>query len=136
MNRILITLSIFLFSLLSCEKTGEKNRSADRDALDKLKFQIEEMVKDVPCNDSSQWAVAALGHKACGGAVAYIAYPSSIDVDEFLEMVQRYTQGEKEYNEKYNIISDCMWVIEPEGVRCENGKPVFVYKDFNTATKD
>ncbi len=128
MKNIFIMLSMLIFSIVACEKTGEKNQNADREALDKLKQRIEQMA-DVPCEDASQWLITALGHKACGGAMSYIAYPSTIDEEEFLALVDRYTEGEKEYNKKYGVVSDCMVIIAPKDVQCEDGKPVFVYKN-------
>ncbi|MGO3109720.1 MAG: hypothetical protein ACTIJ8_14750 [Sphingobacterium sp.] len=125
---IFIVFSLLALSFFACEKTGEKNQNADREALDKLKQQIEAMVQGVPCTDPAQWSIAALGNKACGGAMSYIAYPSTIDTEEFLALIERYTRGEDEFNAKYNIISDCMAIPAPQDVRCEDGKPVFIYQ--------
>jgi len=128
MRSILFAISFVLLSFFSCEKSETQGQTADRNALDKLRNQIEDMVKDIPCEDSSEWSFTALGDKPCGGPTDYLAYPSTIDQDEFLGLIERYNEEEKSYNKKYNIVSDCMGYLPPNGVACKDGKPVLTYK--------
>ncbi|UQB68239.1 hypothetical protein [Epilithonimonas zeae] len=92
-----------------------------------LKSEILTMAKSEKCTSSADWKTVGLGVKACGGPVSYIAYSSKIDEARFLEKVNLYNQKSTEYNKKYNLVSDCMLVMPPEKIECENGNPVFKY---------
>jgi len=66
-----------------------------------------------------------VGSKACGGPQLYLPYSREIDVEEFLLKVQRYTKAEKEFNKKWNVVSDCAVLPEPIGVECIDGQAKF-----------
>ena len=67
-----------------------------------------------------------MGNKACGGPARYIAYHQSVE-REFLDLVNRFTAVQKAYNEKNNVLSDCLLVGPPRTIQCEGNKPVLVY---------
>lgn len=93
--------------------------------MDDLKSEITALANREKCTNSSDWKTVGLGVKACGGPVSYIAYSNKIDEITFLEKVDLYNQKSSEYNKKYNLVSDCMLVMQPENIVCENEKPVF-----------
>lgn len=95
--------------------------------MENLKSEILTMAKSEKCTNSADWKTIGLGVKACGGPVFYIAYSSKTDEAKFLEKVNLYNQKSSEYNKKYNLVSDCMLVMPPEKIECENGNPVFKY---------
>ena len=95
--------------------------------LENLKSEIITMAKNEKCTNSADWKSVGLGVKACGGPVSYIAYSNKIDEAKFLEKVNLYNQKSTDYNKKYNLVSDCMLVMPPEKIECENGNPVFKY---------
>ncbi|MFC4165183.1 hypothetical protein ACFOWU_16060 [Epilithonimonas zeae] len=95
--------------------------------MENLKSEILTMAKSEKCTNPVDWKSVGLGVKACGGPVSYIAYSSKIDEAKFLEKVNLYNQKSTEYNKKYNLVSDCMLVMPPEKIECENGNPVFKY---------
>ncbi len=90
-----------------------------------------EQIDTAICTGPAQWSFTALGSKACGGPKTYIAYPHSIDTVAFLQLVKKYNEAEHAFNEKHNIISDCMAILPPAEVSCVDGKPVLVYSEFN-----
>jgi len=93
--------------------------------MDELKAEITALANSEKCTNSADWKTVGLGVKACGGPVSYIAYSNKIEEKTFLEKVDLYNQKSSEYNKKYNLVSDCMLVTQPENIGCENEKPVF-----------
>ena len=93
--------------------------------MDDLKAEITALANSEKCTNSADWKTVGLGAKACGGPVSYIAYSNKIDEKSFLEKVDLYNQKSSDYNKKYNLVSDCMLVMQPENIVCENEKPVF-----------
>lgn len=95
--------------------------------MENLKAGILAMSKSEKCTNGSDWKTVGLGVKACGGPVEYIPYSTKIDEKSFLEKVDYYNQKSTEYNKKYNLVSDCMLILPPEKIECENGNPFFKY---------
>lgn len=127
MKRLMPILFIVLTFASACEKSESKLQAADREELQAMFKEIQELTSSATCTDPEEWSFTALGSKACGGPQMYIAYPHAIDTVAFLELVKRYTEAEKAYNQKHNIISDCMMVMPPNGIKCQDGEPVLVY---------
>ncbi|HLR00615.1 MAG TPA: hypothetical protein VK102_09575 [Sphingobacterium sp.] len=127
MKKLAMLVMPLLFFMACSEDEVPDGQEADRKHLENLKTKIENKVQDVECEDAEGWDYTALGSKACGGPQEYIAYPLSIDTEEFLSLVEEYTNAEAEYNSKYGITSDCSETPVPTGVQCENGEPVLVY---------
>lgn len=89
--------------------------------------QILALAQSVPCEDPTQWAYTPYGNQACGGPQGYLAYPLTIDVDRFLNLVEQYRQAENQYNIDFNIVSSCALPAEPTGVDCVDQLPVLLY---------
>ena len=121
---LLMTLGI----ITACETSQTGNgQEADREKLAEMRQDILDRIDAIPCENDDDWRPQALGSKACGGPQEYIPYPEGVDESgELLALIERYTNAEAEYNKKYSIISDCMHVTSPTGVRCVDGKPEFV----------
>ncbi len=98
----------------------------DEAQLDKLRASIESMISKEKCTSAADWTFSPLGTKACGGPVAYIAYPKKIET-AILPKIEEYTAKMSEFNKKYSITSDCMMTAEPTGVKCQDEKPVLIY---------
>lgn len=123
---LLMTLGI----VVACEKSETSNQDADREKLAEMRQEILDMINAIPCENSEDWRPQALGRKACGGPREYIPYPEVADESgELLDLIERYTESESAYNKKHNIISDCMYVTSPTGVRCVDGKPEFFHTE-------
>lgn len=90
-----------------------------------LKAEIIALADSEKCTNPADWKTVGLGVKACGGPIAYIAYSNKIDEKTFLEKVDSYNQKMSGYNKKYNLVSDCMLVMQPENIACESDRPVF-----------
>lgn len=96
-------------------------------ALDQKRAEIESLATSVVCNDSFGWAYTGIGGKACGRPTGYIAYSTSINVEEFLQKVEEFKIAEDDFNKKGNIRSDCSVPPQPIGINCENGLAVLIF---------
>ncbi|WP_299761858.1 hypothetical protein [uncultured Dokdonia sp.] len=132
MNTLKNALTIFCLLILFCgcsidDDTPPTSQEEDLELLQELFNEITLMV-DEPCTDETAWEFVAYGSKACGGPQGYIAYPTTIDVEAFLLMVENYTTEEAIYNANHGIGSTCDVPAEPIDVICEDGAAVLVYE--------
>lgn len=125
MKRFLAPLLLLLFT--SCGLFEEESKDYDLNTIEELLFDINQLAESKTCTNPNTWKLTPIGSKACGGPTGYLAYSSEINESEFLDLVEQYTKLQMEYNLKNNIASDCMYMVSPIGITCENGKPVFIY---------
>ncbi len=124
---------IFTIAVVSlffaCKDIMSNSMKEDQDRLDiQLKeIQSMSMSQQTVCQNASEWRFTTIGAKGCGGATGYITYSAKIDTLDFMNKVKAYTNQQKEFNKKWNVISDCSLIIAPKSVTCENGKPKLVY---------
>ncbi|MFC4633741.1 hypothetical protein ACFO3O_07470 [Dokdonia ponticola] len=125
---------LFLFATFSLfygcslpDDDVEGNQEEDLALLQDL-FEEFATMTNHPCTDAEEWEFVAYGSKACGGPQGYIAYPTTIDVEIFLTLVENYTTEEAIYNSNYGIVSTCEIPAEPVDVICENEEAVLVYE--------
>lgn len=111
------------------------NRPADEDSqkydqaqIDRLKASIESEAKGESCSNASDWAFAPMGIKSCGGPQQYIAYPKKIE-KSILSRINEYTDKVRIFNEKYNIMSDCVVITPPSYIKCINGEARLITPD-------
>lgn len=109
---------------------NEDSQKYDQAQLDRLKASIESEVSGLECKDASEWTFAPMGIKSCGGPSQYIAYPKKIEAT-FLPRVNDYTDKVRVFNEKYNIVSDCMVIMPPTSLKCIKGKIRLIIPDNN-----
>lgn len=110
-----------LSSVISCE-TPEENMEKDRESLQLKLDGIKTYIASANCAQDAQCEYIAYGNKACGGPSGYLVFSSNLNVEELEELIADYTQAEKEFNAKYNQISDCAIVLPPENIECIEGK--------------
>jgi len=117
---------LLLLTLYGCPQERDPQDMALAD-LEYQWSQILALVQSAPCEDPAQWSYTPYGSKACGGPQGYLAYPLTIDVDRFLNLVEQYRQAENQYNIDFNIASPCDAPLEPTGVDCVDQLPVLLY---------
>ena len=116
--------------LFACEKQEVMDRpEAESLRLEKLYHEIDSLAALYPCENSAEWHFTAIGAKPCGGPTGYIAYSERIDTVGFLDKVALYTELQQLYNEKWDVVSDCMVLLAPSRVVCEGGKAKLVWDD-------
>lgn len=106
----------------------EDSQKYDQAQIDKLKASIEAEAKGENCTNSSDWTFAPMGVKSCGGPQQYIAYPKKIEAS-ILSRINEYTDKVRVFNEKYNIVSDCMVITPPTSVKCIKGEARLITPD-------
>lgn len=120
--------ALLVVSFAGCEEKGLHN-SKEEDALEiaNLRTEIDKLSEQIVCENSVDWKFVAIGDKACGGPLGYVAYSTKIDEAMFLKKVALYAQLQKAFNVKWGVVSDCMFMTPPKSVECVNGKPKLVY---------
>ena len=115
------------FSIIGCSKETSKNK--DEQQLEQLYTKIKTLAESSICGTTTNYELKfiGIGSKACGGPTRYLAYSSSINVEEFEHFVKRYTALQSNYNKKWGIVSTCDITPLPKAVTCENGKPKLIY---------
>jgi len=103
----------------------ENSQKYDQAQLDKIKASIETEISKEKCVDANEWTFAPMGAKACGGPQSYVAYPKNQEAT-ILPKINDYTEKVKAFNQKYNIMSDCMMIMPPTSIKCVNGKAELV----------
>lgn len=127
MNNFKYMLGLCLtMALWSCGET-ELNQEQEAEQLNLMLESIREMASSHSCEDAANWAFTGYGSKACGGSIGYLAYPLTIDTVAFLEKIEAHKAAEEAYNKRWGIVSDCSLPTRPNGIRCEDGFPVFEY---------
>lgn len=134
----MIRFSRFIFFILTtiaisnCDIIDGNNSKTQQEELRELTAHhdyIISLVANASCTSNSQCEYVAFGSKACGGPKSYLVYPSSIDTRHLIDQVTIYNLKEQQFNQKWGIISDCMFVSPPIRVDCVNNKCVAVYNN-------
>lgn len=113
---------VFLFQSFQCE---EDIYISDKDTqfenLQNDKQEILDYIASFPCDGTSGCDFIAFGSKPCGGPWEYLVYSNTVDVTYLTDLVTNYNLNEAQYNETYNIYSDCAVVNPPENIGCIDG---------------
>lgn len=130
MNKYVILLFAAFSLFYGCSLPDDDIQGNQDDDLALLQELFEEfaVMANQPCTDAEIWEFVAYGAKACGGPQGYIAYPTTIDIEAFLVLVENYTTEEAIYNSNYEIVSTCDISVAPVDVICENEQAVLVYE--------
>ena len=123
---VLVSLVLATIIASSC-KEEQLTQEQEAAQLEALYIDIETMVSSVSCDDPSEWTFSAIGSKACGGPTGFVAYSSKMDTELFLQKVNEYTKAQKQFNERWEIFSDCSVPLAPAAVYCKNGVAIFSY---------
>ncbi|KQS41702.1 hypothetical protein [Pedobacter sp. Leaf194] len=131
-NYSLIIVTIFFSAIVTFQscKDGNLNSStknADEKELKTLLNEIESLTAEVSCNNPSNWRFVPIGSKPCGGATHFVLYSLDIDTKLFLQKVSEYTEKQRAFNVKYQILSDCSTIIPPKSIACIAEKATLVY---------
>lgn len=125
-KNIIKTIAI-LAVVFSCSTNSETTQEEDLEVLTNLKNEIKLLVVENSCAENSNCDFIAFGSKPCGGPWSYLVYSTAIDVELLNEKVTTYNEMEAEYNIKWGVVSDCMFVSPPTSVECVDGKCTAIY---------
>ncbi len=119
--KALLLFLVVVITAGSCENSDEIQEITSKD----LQLQLEEinnLIGNQDCTETSQCNYLAYGSKACGGPQGYLIFSSEVDMDKLKELVDTYTAAEALYNKQNQIISDCSLVSPPQNMNCLDGK--------------
>lgn len=118
--KILLT-ALFLISFNSFAQSVEQTR--DRLAIDVLAKSTHALSKlDLRCSDKSDCMIFPMGTRSCGGPSSYVVTSKDHKyLNDIEELANKVTDKEKEYNERYRVISICT-VLMPPNVECHDNK--------------
>lgn len=123
---IILLLPLFLLST-KCEDDIELSQEEEQTVLTELLTKIETLAAQSECNETTSCKYIALGSKPCGGPWSYLVYSTSIDEEMLILQVKQYNEKQADYNKKWGIFSDCMFVSPPKEVTCENNTCIAIY---------
>ena len=128
MNSLKFIGILFLFGLcLSCNDDDGLAQHQEAENIHLLFVEIQNLASSEECNDSTEWTFTSYGNKACGSPEGFIAYSRNINTKLFLEKIEEHRTAQRNFNEKWEIVSDCSVPTQPSAVICENGRPLFEY---------
>lgn len=115
----LFTALLLTFSFNAFSQSYEQTR--DRLSIDVLAKTTHALSKlDLRCSDKNDCMVFPMGTKSCGGPSSYIVTSKEHRyLTEIEELAIKVTDKEKEYNERYRVISNCTVMTPPE-VACRD----------------
>lgn len=121
---------MMVIAIAACEKQlMPGNPEEESLQLQALYKEIDSLADLYLCADVEEWQFIAIGDKPCGGPAGYIAYSSQLNTADFLNKVETYTNLQREYNIKWDVISDCTYITPPSYVICEAGKAKLIWDD-------
>ncbi|MBP0902769.1 hypothetical protein ACFSKN_07095 [Mariniflexile gromovii] len=120
-------ITCLFFMAFQCEDDNISTQESEQKALNASKKAIEDLAATSICNDTYECHFIALGSKPCGGPWGYVVYSTSIDTEKLEKMVETHNKKETDYNKKWGVASDCMFVMPPTSVNCENNNCIAVY---------
>ena len=89
--------------------------------LDAMRKAIVSLIGTASCGGDGDCRYIGLGAKPCGGVWEYLVYSAATVDKELLKyLVSRYNAFNEGFNRRYQIVSDCMFVMPPT-VGCVGG---------------
>jgi hypothetical protein len=125
---MILLLVIVVAGATACKKKTDSSKEAEELKLQTLLAEIKGLSEQVKCVNEADWKFRPIGSKPCGGPTGYVSYSSKIDTLAFIQKVEKYTAEQENFNKKWNMVSDCMFMSPPKKVVCENEKPKLVYQ--------
>ncbi|CAH8282947.1 hypothetical protein EV196_101526 [Mariniflexile fucanivorans] len=124
---LLLFITCLFLMAFQCEDDAVSTQETEQQDLLVSKKAIEDLAATSVCNDSFTCKFIALGSKPCGGPWGYLIYSTSINIEKLENMVAAYNKKEAEYNNKWDVFSDCAYAMPPTSLKCENNICVAVY---------
>ncbi len=120
---------LMVFLVIDCNDSDAISpQEAQKEVIDNLKIEIKNLADTSICSEEYSCYNVGIGAKPCGGFWEYIVYSNSIDIVTFLAKIETLNELEKEYNEKYSILSDCFMAMPPSSITCVDGKCTAVFQ--------
>lgn len=113
-----LVISLLLFLLAGCV-TAPQAGAADPEG-DTLQ-QIQALIGNAGCTNSSECRTVPVGARACGGPQGYLAWSTAhTDGDTLQKLAERYKAERQAQIRQKGEISDCRFIADP-GAVCRAG---------------
>lgn len=116
-----IILICILFQSFQCSDNNESNEQIDPAILQTKREEIQNYINSFGCSETAGCDFIAYGSKPCGGPRTYLLFSKTVDREKLQKMVNEYNKMEENYNRQTGAISDCMFQLPPNEVKCING---------------
>lgn len=118
---------ILLVIVFSCTNNSDTTKEEELSELNSLQNEIELLIDESVCTENSECEFIAFGSKPCGGPWSYLVFSTNIDTELLLNKVAIYNEKENAFNIKWDVVSDCMYVLPPSNTECVDGKCKAIY---------
>jgi hypothetical protein len=113
-----------LLLVLGCGCWDQCDEARDIARLEQMGDEINALIGDALCSDSTECRFIGFGSKPCGGPWRYLIYSiSTVDTVELARRVAEYNKFEATLNRRYGWYSDCS-VPRPPNLGCRDGQCV------------
>jgi hypothetical protein len=90
-------------------------QQSDSARMRELRQMIEAEIGEPAATEAAQCKLVAFGSKPCGGPTTYLVYSlAKTDESRLKQLVSEFNARQKAYNQEQKILSDCLFVTEPE----------------------
>lgn len=132
MKRILLLMLSVALLVVGCREDKNPYLEYEEERLAQLANEKYEAIRTLAqarvCTDPNEWRLAGL-NSACG--VLHIAYHQSTDEKRLQKLINDYNLLMEAYVPYIAPRIDCIPYREPEGIICEEGRPVVQYPAFS-----
>ncbi len=123
-RHILILLSMLILISCGSGRSGNDNAADLIESKSLLEVEIDDLIGEASCSDSSQCKAIAFGSKPCGGPWSYLIFSEEdTDIQLIEPLVEEYNDIDKRLNQIQGAESDCAFVDIPD-VGCDNNRCV------------
>lgn len=92
-----------------------------RETIQSTRQQLNTLITDTQCDNSTQCQVLAVGSRACGGPSSYIVYSNkTADSDQVEQLATKITEQESKFNAQNDMMSICQHLSAPSTQCTEN----------------
>ncbi|WP_339920471.1 hypothetical protein [uncultured Flavobacterium sp.] len=127
MKNLKLLILVIGLIVTSCSNDNGTSQEQEAQNLEKMHAEILSLAVSKQCENPADWNFTPIGSKACGGPTGFIAYSLKLNTTDFLDKVEKYTNSQKEFNNKWGIISTCDVPPSPTSIKCVNNTAELVY---------
>ena len=96
----------------------------------KLLEEMKNLANSKSCDSIAEWTFSGIGLNECGRAEDFIAYPKDVEKN-MKNKISHYNSLVTASFPKTTEKPKCPEVKRPKGIKCEEGKPEFIFDEDN-----
>lgn len=112
---------------ISTQSDNNSQAGSEKNVLSDLQL----LIKDKSCQQSTQCKAVAIGHRACGGPESYEVYSTlTSDESQVKQLAEQYEAQRRLENKNSGMASICQFIPEPQ-TSCRSGQCVLLEQSLN-----